>query len=125
MPFVFHGFLNFSAKDNWLVNGLFDYYLSTNSLRAVEVLAGVRDPHDKHLLDRLSEALSKSGSSSQRIQTLTLLGHIARRQPTWLYKLASHTLFRDLLRLLKVEFNFSKITKEYIELMITLKLICF
>ncbi|XP_012138011.1 tuberous sclerosis 1 protein hamartin [Megachile rotundata] len=99
---VFHEFF-LCTKDNWLVNGLFDYYLSTNSLRAVEVLAGVRDPHDKHLLDRLSEALSKSGSNSQRIQTLTLLGHIARRQPTWLYKLTSHTLFRDLLKLLKME----------------------
>ncbi|CAK9803346.1 TSC1 [Anthophora plagiata] len=99
---VFHELFLYT-KDNWLVNGLFDYYLSTNSLRAVEVLAGVRDPHDKHLLDRLSEALSKSGSSSQRIQTLTLLGHIARRQPTWLYKLAGHTLFRDLLKLLKIE----------------------
>ncbi|KZC04801.1 PREDICTED: hamartin [Dufourea novaeangliae] len=99
---VFHE-LFLSTKDNWLVNGLFDYYLSTNSLRSVEVLASVRDPHDKHLLDRLSEALSKPGSSSQRIQTLTLLGHIARRQPTWLYKLASHALFRDLLKLLKTE----------------------
>ncbi|XP_043514141.1 hamartin isoform X1 [Frieseomelitta varia] len=99
---IFHDFF-LSTKDNWLINGLFDYYLSTNSLRAVEILAGIRDPHDKHLLDRLSEALSKSGSSSQRIQTLTLLGHIARRQPTWLYKLASHTLFRDLLKLLKME----------------------
>ncbi|KAG7189794.1 hypothetical protein KM043_017455 [Ampulex compressa] len=91
------------TKDNWLVNGLFDYYLSTNSLRAVEVLAGVRDPHDKHLLDRLSEILAKPGGSGQRIQALTLLGHVARRQPTWLYKLASHALFRDLLKLLKVE----------------------
>ncbi|XP_076285859.1 tuberous sclerosis 1 protein hamartin isoform X2 [Lasioglossum baleicum] len=99
---VFHE-LFLSTKDNWLVNGLFDYYLSTNSLRAVEVLASVRDPHDKHLLDRLSEALSRQGNSSQRIQTLTLLGHIARRQPTWLYKLASHALFRDLLKLLKLE----------------------
>lgn len=85
-----------------MVNGLFDYYLSTNSLRTAEVLAGVRDPHDKHLLDRLSDVLSKSGNSGQRIQALTLLGHIARRQPTWLYKLASHALFRDLLKLLKV-----------------------
>ncbi|XP_053994327.1 hamartin [Hylaeus volcanicus] len=99
---VFHE-LFLCTKDNWLVNGLFDYYLSTNSSRAVEVLAGVRDPHDKHLLDRLSEALSKPGSSSQRIQTLTLLGHIVRRQPTWLYKLAGHALFRDLLKLLKME----------------------
>jgi len=68
----------------------------------VEVLAGVREPHDKHLLDRLSDILSKPGNSRQRIQALTLLGHIARRQPTWLYKLASHALFRDLLKLLKV-----------------------
>lgn len=99
---VFHDHF-LCTKDNWLVNGLFDYYLSTNSLRTAEVLAGVREPHDKHLLDRLSDILSKSGNSRQRIQALTLLGHIARRQPTWLYKLASHALFRDLLKLLKVE----------------------
>jgi len=71
-------------------------------LRTAEVLAGVRDPHDKHLLDRLSDILSKFGNTGQRIQALTLLGHIARRQPTWLYKLANHALFRDLLKLLKV-----------------------
>ncbi|XP_032671289.1 hamartin isoform X2 [Odontomachus brunneus] len=99
---VFHDHF-LSTKDNWLVNGLFDYYLSTNSLRTVEVLAGVRDPHDKHLLDRLSDTISKTGNCGQRIQALTLLGHIARRQPTWLYKLANHALFRDLLKLLKVE----------------------
>ncbi|XP_011259804.2 hamartin [Camponotus floridanus] len=99
---VFHDHF-LCTKDNWLVNGLFDYYLSTNSLRTAEVLAGVRDPHDKHLLDRLSDVLSKPGNSRQRIQALTLLGHIARRQPTWLYKLANHALFRDLLKLLKVE----------------------
>lgn len=93
-------------KENWLVNGLFDYYLSTNSLRTAEVLAGVRDPHDKHLLDRLSDILSKSVNSGQRTQALTLLGHIARRQPTWLFKLTSHPLFRDLLKLLKVTYSF-------------------
>ncbi|XP_012279435.1 hamartin [Orussus abietinus] len=99
---VFHDHF-LSTKDSWLVNGLFDYYISTNSLRAVEVLAGVREPHDKYLLDRLTEALSKASSQGQRVQALTLLGHVARRQPTWLYKLASHTLFRELLKLLKVE----------------------
>ncbi|XP_018392520.1 PREDICTED: hamartin [Cyphomyrmex costatus] len=99
---VFHDHF-LCTKDNWLVNGLLDYYLSTNSSRTAEVLAGVRDPHDKHLLDRLSDILSKPGNSGQRLHALTLLGHIARRQPTWLYKLASHALFRDLLKLLKVE----------------------
>jgi tuberous sclerosis protein 1 len=91
------------AKDNWLVNGLFDYYLSTDSLRAVEVLAGVREPHDKHLFDKLSETLAaKPVNNGHKVRTLTLLGHVARRQPTWLYKLASHVLFKQLLYLLKV-----------------------
>ncbi|XP_011495436.1 PREDICTED: hamartin [Ceratosolen solmsi marchali] len=100
---VFHDHF-LSTKDNWLVNGLFDYYLSTNSLRAVEVLAGVREPHDKHLFDKLNETLvAKSTNNEHKVRTLTLLGHIARRQPTWLYKLASHTLFKQLLHLLKVE----------------------
>ncbi|XP_043492951.1 hamartin isoform X2 [Polistes fuscatus] len=99
---VFHEHF-LSTKDSWLVNGLLDYYLSTNSSRIVEVLAGVREPHDKHLLDRLAEVITKTGNNKQKIKGLTLLGHIARKQPTWLYKLANHTLFRDLLKLLKVE----------------------
>ncbi|XP_014230737.1 hamartin [Trichogramma pretiosum] len=93
-----------STKDNWLVHGLFDYYLSTESLRAVEVLSGVREPHDKHLFDKLTDVLAaKVTTNEQKVKTLTLLGHVARRQPTWLYKLASHTLFKQLLHLLKVE----------------------
>ncbi|XP_039310826.1 hamartin isoform X2 [Solenopsis invicta] len=110
-----------STKDNWLVIGLFDYYLSTNSLRTAEVLAGVREPHDRHLLDRLSDILSKSGNSTQRVQALTLLGHIARRQPTWLYKLASHALFRDLLKLLKI--IFLKVEADILPLMSALLLL--
>ncbi|XP_043481993.1 hamartin [Leptopilina heterotoma] len=92
-----------STKDNWLVNGLFEYYLSTNSNRAVDVLAKVREPHDKHLLDRLYEALAKPSNQGQKLLTLTLLGHVSRRQPTWLFKLANHPLFKELLKLLKTE----------------------
>ncbi|KAK0177253.1 hypothetical protein PV328_001325 [Microctonus aethiopoides] len=99
---VFHDHF-LSTKDNWLVNGLFDYYLSTNSLRAIEVLSGVREPHDKHLLDRITETIAKPATSAQRVQALTVLGHVARRQPTWLYKLTNHSLFKELLKLLKVE----------------------
>ncbi|XP_046735382.1 hamartin isoform X1 [Diprion similis] len=104
MKKVFHDHF-LITKDNWLVNGLFDYYLSTNSLRAVEVLVGVREPHDKHLLDRLAEALTKhtSNGQNQRVQALTLLGHVVRRHPTWLYKLPSHCLFDRLLKLLKAD----------------------
>ncbi|XP_011314218.1 hamartin [Fopius arisanus] len=98
---VFHDHF-LSTKDSWLVNGLFDYYLSTDSLRTIEVLAGVREPHDKYLLDRLSDTLARPSSSGQRLKVLTVLGHVARRQPT-LYKLANHPLFRELLKLLKVD----------------------
>ncbi|XP_012257085.2 hamartin [Athalia rosae] len=101
---VFHDHF-LATKDNWLVNGLFDYYLSTNSLRAVEVLVGVKEPHDKHLLDRLAEALIKHSGNGQgqRVQALTLLGHVVRRHPTWIYKLPNHCLFERLLKLLKVD----------------------
>ncbi|KAJ8668700.1 hypothetical protein QAD02_010363 [Eretmocerus hayati] len=100
---VFHDHF-LSTKDNWVVNGLFDYYLSTDSLRAVEILSGVREPHDKHLFDKLCDSLiAKPSNNAQRVKTLTLLSHITRRQPTWLHKLANHALFKQLLHLLKVE----------------------
>ncbi|XP_034946883.1 hamartin [Chelonus insularis] len=99
---IFHDQFSLT-KDSCLVNGLFDYFLSTNSIRAIEVLSSVRDPHDKHLLDRLSETLTKPSSNNQRVQALTVLGHIARRQPTWIYKLTNHPLFKELLKLLKQE----------------------
>lgn len=94
----------FAAKDNWLVNGLFDYYLSTNSTRAMDVLAGVREPHDKHLLDRLTDSLtaSKPNNNEHKVRTLALFSHVVRRSPTLLYKLPNHQLFKELLKLLKV-----------------------
>ena len=87
-----------------MVNGLFDYYLSTNSSRVVEVLAGIREPHDKHLFDKFVETLnSKTANNGQKVSTLTLLSLVARKQPTWLYNLAKHPLLKQLLHLLKVK----------------------
>lgn len=100
---IFHDHF-LSTKDGWLVNGLLDYFLSTNSTRVVEVLSGVREPHDKHLFDKLLETIVRSERNNvNKMRVLTLLGHVARRQPTWLYKLASHPLFKQLLQLLKEE----------------------
>lgn len=48
---------------------------------------------------RLCDSLK---SSEMKIQALTLLGHVARAQPTWLYTLPDHPLFKDVLKLLKV-----------------------
>lgn len=95
---TFHEHFN-ATKESWLVNGLFDYYLSTGSVRTVEILVGVREPHDKYLFDRLCESFR----GTSKLQALTLLGHVVRRQPTWLYKVTQHPLLRDLLKLLKVE----------------------
>ncbi|GLV45534.1 Tsc1 [Carabus blaptoides fortunei] len=88
------------TKEAWLLSGLFDYYLSTNSARAIEILVSVREPHDKYLFDRLCESLK---SSAAKLQALTVLGHVLRRQPAWLYKITQHQLLKDLLKLLKTE----------------------
>lgn len=42
----------FLAKDPWILNGMYDYYMATNSTRALDVLVTVREPHDKFLFDR-------------------------------------------------------------------------
>ncbi|XP_054274204.1 hamartin [Macrosteles quadrilineatus] len=94
----FHELFN-SSGDTWLVSGLFDYAMQTGSLRTVEILVGIREPHDIYLFNKFCESLR----NNNKINSLTLLGHIVRRQPTWLYKIAKHSLFRDLLRLLKTE----------------------
>uniref|UniRef100_A0A1B6J1T1 Hamartin n=1 Tax=Homalodisca liturata TaxID=320908 RepID=A0A1B6J1T1_9HEMI len=92
-----HELLN--SSDTWLVNGLFDYSMQTGSLRTVDVLIGIREPHETHLFNKFSESLR----GNNKLQALTLLGHIVRRQPTWLFKITRHSLFKDLLKLLKTE----------------------
>nr|CAH7719171.1 unnamed protein product [Callosobruchus chinensis] len=90
------------VNESWLLNGLYDYYLQTNSERALEILINIREPHYGYLFDRLSESM-KGQKSEVKVQSLTVLGYIARSQPTWLYKLQDHTLLRDMLYLLKNE----------------------
>lgn len=50
------------------------------------------------IFHRLGEGL-KSGN---RLQALTLLGHVVKRQPTWLVKITNHYLLKELLKILKV-----------------------
>jgi len=47
---------------------------------------------------RLGEGLR----GTNRLQALTLLGHVVKRQPTWLFKITSHYLIKELIKLLKV-----------------------
>ncbi|XP_056635013.1 hamartin isoform X2 [Diorhabda sublineata] len=90
------------VNEPWLLNGLYDYYLSTNSQRAMEILVNIKEPHHVYLFDRLSDSL-KGQKLDTKVQALTLFGYVARRQPTWLYKLEEHSLIRELLRSLRNE----------------------
>lgn len=91
-------------RDSWLLNGLYEYYLSTNSANTIVILVSIKEPHHQFLFERLSDSIGKSSKTDVKVQALTLLGHIVRSQPTWLYKLAEHHLLRDVLKLLKVSF---------------------
>ena len=45
-------FFIISGKDSWLLNGVFDYYITTGSDRGLMVLLNVRENHANHLFDR-------------------------------------------------------------------------
>lgn len=44
----------------------------------------------------------KNTKTDSKVQALTLLGHIIRRQPTWLYQITDHQVFKNLIKILKV-----------------------
>uniref|UniRef100_A0A9J7Z5U7 TSC complex subunit 1b n=1 Tax=Cyprinus carpio carpio TaxID=630221 RepID=A0A9J7Z5U7_CYPCA len=83
-----------------LLNGLVDYFLETNSAQAVHILSSVREPHDKHLFDKMNECMAKALC---RLPTLTLLGHVVRKQPSWIHKIARSPLLLSLLKCLKTD----------------------
>ncbi|KAK4025492.1 hypothetical protein OUZ56_014557 [Daphnia magna] len=96
---LIHDHLN-STKEAWLVQGLFDYSMSKGSLRAMEILLGLREAHSKHLLDKLSESLR---SSNSRLSSLIFMGFLVRKQPQWLHRISSHYVMRDLIKVLKTD----------------------
>ncbi|KAG8142019.1 hypothetical protein E2320_006658 [Naja naja] len=83
-----------------LVNSLVDYYLETSSQQALHILTAVQEPHDKHLLDKINEYMSKP---STRLATLSLLGHVIRCQPSWKHKLPQAPVLLSLLKCLKTD----------------------
>nr|XP_046231188.1 TSC complex subunit 1b isoform X2 [Scatophagus argus] len=89
-----------TERGSMLLNGLVDYFLETNSAQAMHILSSVREPHDKHLLDKMNECMSKQAC---RLPTLTLLGHVIRKQPSWIHKIARYPLLISLLKCLKTD----------------------
>lgn len=87
-----------SAKDSWVVSGMMDYYSNTNSVRIVDVLVKVQAPHDNYIFDKLFEWVN----SAKRNQAFNLFWHIVKKHPSWLHKVATHPLFKEMLKVLKV-----------------------
>lgn len=83
-----------------LVNALVDYYMETSSQQALHILSTLQEPHDKHLLDKINEYMSKP---TTRLSTLSLLGHVIRRQPSWKHKLSQAPVLLSLLKCLKTD----------------------
>ncbi|KAM4696043.1 hamartin [Rhinophrynus dorsalis] len=103
-----------------LVNHLVDHYLETGSEQAMLVLSMVQEPHDKHLLDKINEYLSKGAT---RLPTLTLLGHVIRRQPSWKHKLSQAPVLQSLLKCLKVDSDVVVLTTGVLVLITVLPMI--
>lgn len=87
-----------TAKDQWLVHNMMEYYLKTGSSRIIEVLVKAQSPHDGYLFDRLADWLK---TPSQRVHSLNLFCFVVRRHPTWLFKVEKHRLIKDMLHWLK------------------------
>ncbi|XP_025034070.1 hamartin isoform X4 [Pelodiscus sinensis] len=96
---VFKDNLN-SDRGPMLVNALVDYYLETNSQQALHILSTLQEPHEKHLLDKINEYISKAAT---RLPTLSLLGYVIRQQPSWKHKLSQGPLLLSLLKCLKTD----------------------
>ncbi|XP_053138068.1 hamartin isoform X2 [Hemicordylus capensis] len=83
-----------------VINSLVDYYLETSSQQALHILSTLQEPHDKHLLDKINEYMSRP---TTRLSTLSLLGHVIRRQPSWKHKLSQAPVLLSLLKCLKTD----------------------
>ncbi|KAK7027483.1 hamartin [Halocaridina rubra] len=87
-----------NVRDGWLVTGLLDYFFVSNSDRLLDILLTVTEPHDRHLLERITEGLK----GPDRFRYTCLLLYAVRRQPPpmWIRKVIHHSALRELLHTL-------------------------
>ncbi|EAT46251.1 AAEL002548-PA, partial [Aedes aegypti] len=87
-------------REPWFAHYMMDYFGQTSSIRVVDILVKVQTPHDKFILDKLTEWIR---SGSNKMLALTLFGHIIQKRPTWLYKVGNHLLVKEVLKQSKME----------------------
>nr|XP_061836019.1 hamartin-like [Nerophis lumbriciformis] len=87
-----------SDRGGAVLCSLVDFYLSSSSCQAVQLLSSVREHLHKPLLDKLNEVVSRPAS---RLSAVTLLGHMISQQPPWVHHVSRSPLLTSLLRCLK------------------------
>lgn len=90
-----------TTREGWLISGLLEYFFVSNSGRLLDIVLGVTEPHDRHLLERIAEGLK----GADRFRYTCLLLYAVRRQPPpmWLRKLLQHGAMRELLHTLATD----------------------
>ncbi|XP_021365469.1 hamartin-like [Mizuhopecten yessoensis] len=96
-----------SIKEAWLVCSLVDYYYISVSERTLQIIKDVREPHDKHLVDKLNEGLK---SVEHRLPAMKILLSLACKQPIWVHKLVTHQIFHAIIKTLKTETDIPVVT---------------
>ncbi|XP_058461121.1 hamartin [Malaya genurostris] len=89
-----------ASRESWLPHSMMEYFGQTSSVRIVELLVKVQNPHDKYILDKLADWI-KSGSN--KMLALDLFAHIIQKRPSWLCNVGTHQLFKEMLKLSKEE----------------------
>lgn len=109
-----------SGKEPWLVNALVDHYYATGSLTAKDILAEIREPLDKVLVDKIQEGLR---SQDTKILATQLLLYIVDRQPPWAHNLVERPIFTALLKYLKSEVDIPMLMSGLMVLVILLPVV--
>lgn len=87
------------SKEAWLLNGVVEFFLVSQSQRCLDILETIREPHDKQLFDKLVECIK----GQHRLSAITIVGYLVTKQPPWLHRITSHSLMHCLIKLLKTE----------------------
>ncbi|KAI1724187.1 hamartin protein [Ditylenchus destructor] len=97
------------ALKSWISEGvaiaeLVEYYAHCQSIRALELLCLVQEPHDHILLDKMSECMGQNPQG-----TFVLLGRLVQKAPSWIPKVPHHHIFRMILAFVQANSNMENV----------------
>uniref|UniRef100_A0A915Q211 Hamartin n=1 Tax=Setaria digitata TaxID=48799 RepID=A0A915Q211_9BILA len=82
------------------ISQLVTCYIQNRSPLAVELLSSVKEPYDTELCNKIQDFLPNN-----TLIMLTLLGQLVQKTPSWLPKLAEHSLFDHILKFIRPSEN--------------------